>query len=220
VSSARGLDGLYSEVLQQAFDAEDNTVMSRFKLLIGRILATKEPLSVSAHSELGDDDNPAGLVELILPALGSLLSGVNQLHVPVRALHASFFDFLTDQNRSKSYYVDPSHHNRSLTLSCLRVMRSGLRFNICGLETSHLRNTDVPDLTTRVENSILPHLSYGCRFWADHLRLTAYDTDILNELRNFLHHRFLYWLEVFSLIKKINAASGMLLSMLEWNQVS
>jgi hypothetical protein len=220
VSSARGLDGLYSEVLQQAFDAEDDTVMSRFKLLIGRILATKEPLSVSAHSELGDDDDPAGLVELILPALGSLLSGVNQLHVPVRALHASFFDFLTDQNRSKSYYVDPSHHNRSLTLSCLRVMRSGLRFNICGLETSHLRNTDVPDLTTRVENSILPHLSYGCRFWADHLRLTAYDTDILNELRNFLHHRFLYWLEVFSLIKKINAASGMLLSMLEWNQVS
>jgi len=218
--SACGLDGLYLEVLQQAFDEKDDIVMSRFKLLIGRMLATKEPLSVSAHSELGGDGDPAALVELILPALGSLLSGVNQLHVPVRALHASFFDFLTDQHRSKSYYVDPSHHNHNLTLSCLRVMRSGLRFNICSLETSHLRNADVPHLTTRVENAILPHLSYGCRFWADHLSLITYDTEILEELRDFLHHRFLYWLEVFSFIKKINAASGMLLSMLEWNQVS
>jgi hypothetical protein len=67
MSSTRGLDGLYSEVLQQAFDAEDNTVMSRFTLLIGRILATKEPLSVSAHSALGGEDDPVGFAELILP---------------------------------------------------------------------------------------------------------------------------------------------------------
>ncbi|KIM87374.1 hypothetical protein PILCRDRAFT_814882 [Piloderma croceum F 1598] len=218
MSSARGLDGLYSEVLRQAFDADDDTVMSRFKLLMGRILATKEPLSVSAHSELRGDDDPAGLVELILPSLASLLSGVNQQHVPVRALHASFFDFLTDRNRSKSYFVDPSQHSHSLMLSSLRVMESGLRFNICNLETSHVRNTDVPDLAARVENTILPHLSYGCRFWADHLITTAYDTEILSKLRDFFHHRFLYWLEVLSLLKKINVASRMLRSMLEWNQ--
>jgi hypothetical protein len=39
--SEPGLDGLYSEVLRQVFNAEDDTVMSRFKLLMGRILATK-----------------------------------------------------------------------------------------------------------------------------------------------------------------------------------
>jgi hypothetical protein len=52
VSSADGLDGLYLEVLPEAFDEKDGTVMSRFKLVMGRILATKEPLSISAHSEL------------------------------------------------------------------------------------------------------------------------------------------------------------------------
>jgi hypothetical protein len=78
----------------------------RFKLLMGRILATKEPLPVSAHSELRDDDNHAELVELIPPLPGSLLRGVNQQHVPVRAPHASSLDFSTDPNRSKSYYVD------------------------------------------------------------------------------------------------------------------
>jgi AAA ATPase domain len=148
VSTAHGLDELYSEVLHQAFNAENNTDMNRFKLVMGKILVTKEPLSVSAHSELWKDDDPAGLVEIILPLLGSLLSGVNQQHVPVRPLHTSFFDFLTNQNRSKSYYVDPHQHNHSLMLSSFQVMRSGLRFNICHLETSHLRNIDVPGLTT------------------------------------------------------------------------
>src|ERR1700679_2522085 len=147
VSSARGLDALYSEVLGQTFNANDSTVMSRFKSVMGRILATKEPLSISAHSELRDDDDPPDLVELVVQFLGSLLSGVSQDGVPVRALHTSFVDFLTDKSRSKSYYVNPSQYNRSLALSSLRAMKSGLQFNICGLEPSHCRNTDVPDLT-------------------------------------------------------------------------
>jgi AAA ATPase domain len=220
VSSARGLDALYLEVLGQTFNSKDSTVMSRFKLVMGRILATKEPLSISAHSELRGDGDPPDLVELVVQFLGSLLSGVNQDDVPVRALHASFLDFLTDESRSKSYYVIPSQHNHSLALSSLRVMKSELRFNICGLETSHCRNTDVLDLTTRIEKNILPHLSYGCRFWTDHIVVMAYDTRILDELRDFFHHRFLYWLEVLSLIKGINLAAKILRSVMRWNQVS
>ena len=214
--SARGLDALYSEALRQVFHGRDVVAVSRCKLVMGWILATKEPLSISAHSELRGDN----LVEFILPQLGSFLSGVDQRHIPIRPLHASFFDFLTDPNRStETYHVDPSQQNHSLTLSCLRVMKSGLRFNIVGLETSHCRNADVPGLAIRIEKTILPRLSYGCRFWADHLSATAYDTDILNEVKDFLHYRLLYWLEVLSLIKKVNMASGMLLSVVRWNPV-
>ena len=218
VTSPQGLDGLYTEVLGQAFDAHNPVAMSRFKQVMGRILATREPLSISSHSELRADDEPADLVELIVQLLGSLMSGVNQLHVPVQALHTSFVDFLTDEDRSKSYYVDPSQHNRNLTLSSLRVMKFGLHFNICNLETSHLRNAEVADLAIRVEAAILPHLSYGCRFWADHLLTTGYDTTILDAVHNFLHDHFLYWLEVLSLIQKIDIALGMLESILEWDQ--
>jgi hypothetical protein len=75
------------------------------------------------------------------------------------------------------------------------------------------------NLTTRIQNTILPQLSYGCRFWADHLSATVYDTKIVNELGDFFRHRFLYWLEVLSVVKKINVASRMLVSLLEWNQV-
>ena len=216
--STSGLDGLYSEALRQVFHGRDKEAVSHCKLVMGWILATKEPLSISAHSELHLEGDK--LVKSILPQLGSFLSGVDQPHVPIRPLHASFFDFLTDRNRStETYYIDPSQPHRSLTLSCLRVMKSSLRFNIAGLETSHCRNADVPDLATRIEKTILPHLSYGCRFWADHLAATAYDTDILNEVKDFLHYRLLYWLEVLSLIKNVNMASRMLLSVLRWNQV-
>ena len=214
--SARGLDGLYSEVLRQAFHGRDDDAVSRCKLVMGWILATKEPLSISSHSELRGDN----LVEFVLPQLGSFFSGVDQQNIPIRPLHASFFEFLTNKKRSTdTYYIDPLQQNRSLTLSSLRVMKSCLRFNIAGLETSHRRNVDVPDLATRIQTTVLPHLSYGCRFWADHLGATAYDADILNEVNDFLHHRLLYWLEVLSLIKKVNRASGMLLSVLHWNQV-
>jgi hypothetical protein len=219
-SSTRGLDGLYFEVLSQSFNPNNAMVMARFKEVMGRILVTKEPLSVSAHSEMYCGSDDAELVTLITQSMGSLLSGVNQADAPVRALHASFFEFLTDANRSKSYYVDASRQNWNLTLSTFRVMKKGLRFNICGLKTSHLRNSNVLDLPTRIKKAILPHLSYSCRFWSAHLVSTAYDAEILGELRDFLYNYLLYWLEFLSLAKYVNIASSMLRAISEWNQVS
>ena len=187
--SARGLDALYSEALRQVFHGRDDDAVSRCKSVMGWILATKEPLSISAHSQLRGDK----LAELILPKLRSFFSGVDQQDIPIRPLHASFFEFLTHQNRStETYYVDPSQQDLGLTLSSFRVMKSGLRFNIAGLETSHCRNADVLDLAPRIQNTIPPYLSYGCRFGADHLGATAFDVGILNEVKDFLHYRLLY----------------------------
>ncbi|KIM79211.1 hypothetical protein PILCRDRAFT_74639, partial [Piloderma croceum F 1598] len=217
-SLTHGLDGLYSEVLSQSFDTNNIMVMSRFKAVMGRVLVAKEPLSVSTHSELCCGVYDAELVVLITQSMGSLLSGVNQVDVPVRALHASFFDFLTDENRSKSYYVDPAPQSLGLTLSTFRIMTKQLRFNICDLKTSYLRNSDVPDLAANINTAIPPHLSYSCRFWSDHLVSTAYNTEIINELHNFFHNRLLYWLEVLSLTKHVNIASSMLQGVLKWHQ--
>jgi hypothetical protein len=102
--------------------------------------------------------------------------------------------------------VDPHLHSHSLVLSSMQVMKSGLLFNICSLETSHCQNSDVPDLTTHIEKTILPHLSYDYHFWAENLRASEYDTEILEELRDFFHHHLLYWLKVLSLLKKVNMA--------------
>lgn len=217
--SAQGLDALYSEVLSQAFNIKDETDISRFRVVMGRVLAVKEPLSVMAHSELHSQGEPANVTELVVRQLGSLLSGVNQADVPVMALHSSFFDFLKDKARSGHFYVDPSPHNQSLTLSTFQVMKAGLQFNICKLETSYLQNDDVPDLAERVKKYLSEHLSYACRFWADHLITTQYNLAILKHLQYFLEDQLLYWLEVLSVIKQVNIASAMLSRVSNWIQV-
>jgi hypothetical protein len=193
--------------------------MNRFRAVMGRILAAREPLSIASLSELRDEVDRPDIVKLIVGQLGSLLSGVGQWDAPLRALHTSFSDFLTDESRSKTFYVDPSHQNRCLAMSSLRVMKIGLQFNICQLKTSYLRNSDIPELPSLTEKYIPPYLSYACRAWAAHLVVTPYDGETAESLRIFLYQQLLYWLEVLSLIGKVDIASPMLLSILAWIQV-
>jgi hypothetical protein len=219
ISAARGLDGLYLQVLSQAFDVNNGTVLSRFRNVMGRILAAREPLSMMCHSELRAEDDHRDIVGLIVRPLGSLLSGVHQDNVPLRALHASFFDFLMDKRRSRAFYVDPLQQNGCLSMSCLRVMKTGLKFNICKLKTSHVRNSDVPNLDSLIKEYIPPHLHYACRAWVDHLLATAYSSEAAESLRFFLRRQLLYWLEVLSLIKAVSIAPPMLLSVSHWAEV-
>jgi len=217
-SNLSALDQLYFDILMRTFPSENATFMDRFRMILGRVLAAHEPLSISSLKELHCEDDFVD-VGLVISPLGSLLSGVAQQNIAVRPLHTSFRDFLTDVNRSKSFFIDTSRHHRSLALASMRVMKSELRFNICNLQTSHIRNVDVSDLTAHVKLAVSPHLSYSCRFWADHLLATKYEHDVLEALRYFLNNHFLYWLEVLSIIKQVNMASRMLSLVMNWIKV-
>jgi hypothetical protein len=140
---------------------------------MGCMLAAREPLSISALKKLCSEQKSDSMVALIIRPLGSLLSGVTQESVPIRLLHTSFRDFLTNRDRSGPFYIDVSLHHHSLALMSLQVMMEELRFNICQLETSHQLNNEFSDLTERIKKAISSHLSYSCRFWADHLHATA-----------------------------------------------
>jgi hypothetical protein len=131
--------------------------------------------------------------------------------------HQSFIDFLIDPARSTSnFFVNRGQETRSLTLTCLRAMKEELRFNICDLKTSYLQNIDIPDITTRVEECIHPHVSYSCCFWANHLAETTFDIQVFEALQYFMETQFLFWLEVLSLIKRVNLASSILLLLSDW----
>ncbi|KAF7966723.1 hypothetical protein HWV62_37265, partial [Athelia sp. TMB] len=218
VTSRRNLDELYTSILSREFKEDDKVAMSRFRRVMGNILAAKEPLSMRSHSELWRQCDEDDLVESIVEPLGSLLSGTNAGDVPISALHTSFFDFLKDHERSGAYYVDPTQQNQHLALASLRVMNARLKFNICGLESSHNRNSAVPDLAARIHNSIGTVLLYSCRFLGAHIDHTAQDEDMLRELNFFFSERFLYWLEVLSLEKYINIASRSLGIIMTWTE--
>lgn len=70
-----------------------------------------------------------------------------------------------------------------------------LKFNICGLETSHLFNSQVPDFAERVQSNISGQLSYGCTYWISHITSTPNDglQQILDTLLS--GPRMLHWIE-------------------------
>jgi hypothetical protein len=139
-----------------------------------------------------------------------LLSGVGQTSTPVSPLHTSFRDFLLDPSRSNEFHVDLSGVDDGFSASCFNIMQNCLRFNICNLETSHLANSDISDLSSRIERAIPDHLSYACRFWGDHLCDSSLTSDLLRNLKLFLKKQFLYWLEAMSLIGAIADAQSAL----------
>jgi hypothetical protein len=210
------LDHLYTGILTQKFKTENATRMRRFKSIMGMVMVSREPLSMSSLKKLCYEE---GAVGLIIRPLGPLLSGVADESFPVRPLHTSFRDFLIDKDRAGIFFIDVSEHHRNLALSCFRVMRTELRFNICGLKTSYHHNNELMTHHARNESAITAHLSYACRFWTDHLIITKFDKDLGEEVREFLHMRLLFWLEVLSLEKATTIASKGLVSIVEWSKV-
>ena len=54
------------------------------------------------------------------------------------------------------FYIDQQATNEKLTMACFHAMRLGqeLKFNICDLESSYLRNDEVKDLAQRIKARI------------------------------------------------------------------
>jgi hypothetical protein len=213
------LDGLYLAVLRQNVGEDDADTMDYFKLIMGRILAAIEPLSVSALDELCSPDEPEDPVH-ILKYLGALLSGADEKEVPVHPLHTSFCEFLLDPIRSQDFHVDLSLGHKHLAFACLQAMKCGLSFNISQLDNSHLCNDKVPKLVTNIRDTIPIHLAYSCCNWTVHLQNTAFNVGLLQQVQYFMHFQFLYWLEVLSLCKEFSIASSAMIIAADWIQVS
>jgi hypothetical protein len=99
-------------------------------------------------------------------------------------------------------------------------MKADLQFNICRLEDSHIRNSDVYDLPNRITTYISPQLSYSSRFWADHLDATVFDNGILKDIQLLVHTKFLYWLEVLSVLQETAIATNALTTAAKLAEVS
>jgi hypothetical protein len=81
----------------------------------------------------------------------------------------------------------------------------------------YLQNEDI--IRALNEDAITAHLSYASRFGTDHLVATKFGEDISGEVREFLHTRLFFWLEVLSLVKGMEIALEALLSIAKWSKV-
>ncbi|KIM73368.1 hypothetical protein PILCRDRAFT_15274, partial [Piloderma croceum F 1598] len=208
------LDALYATALHAAGKWDRDDVCTDFRAVLGAIVTARAPLSDTTIDRLFSLDGPRSS-GFILSRLRCLLQW--SPGQPVRVLHASFEDYLTDPKRcgDQRWFIDMCFHHHQFALSCFRTMKMELKFNICDLETSHISNDDVLDLPARIQKYIPNHLSYSCRSWAEHVRRTNFRIDIIACLDEFLCRRLLYWLEVLSLIKAVPIASPALSSIVD-----
>jgi hypothetical protein len=191
---------------------------------MGQILGASEPLpleSLNAMRRHFPDKSEHYEVQVMVEHMGSLLSGTTNSSTPIRPLHASFRDFLTDQSYSGEFFVDISKVQHDLAFASLRVMEHGLSFNICDLKSSYLPNSEDPGLRERVKKCISPHLSYACRFWPVHMQTTHFGPDLAKEIKSFFdHERLFFWLEVLCLINALSGAVPALPLIAKWLKVS
>ena len=217
------LDGLYKDVLEGYFTDEESRVL--FRSVVGQLITSIEPLTIRSlillrqHASYEKDSDAA--VTGILSRLGSLLTNVNSsdINLPIVPLHTSFRDFLTNEDKSRDFYVGVRDAHDQLAHSCLNLLLDpldGVKFNICKLETSYLANDDIEDLTTRVDENIPPALLYACRFWDDHLKHTDFKMDLFRKVETFFKEKFLFWLEALSLTRIIGLAPSAFATLNMW----
>ncbi|KAG2350100.1 hypothetical protein BDR05DRAFT_955961, partial [Suillus weaverae] len=222
-TGTRLLDDMYKRILTDIIpEKERREAIPAFRSVMGQILASLEPLPRAALAVIRQHFSSADgryKVDWVIGPLSSLLTGTTDLHTPIRPLHASFYDFLTDKSRSRDFFVDRTLVQGDLAFASLRVMDSerGLRFNICSLENSYLPNSSVPELEKRVKDSISTELSYSCRFWGTHVKAMSFESSLAKEVEAFFDgERLLWWLEALALMKSLGGSVVTLSSIADW----
>jgi NACHT domain len=216
------VDMLYQQILDFSFKNADNATLGLLRAVVGTIIVAQVPL----HRDdlkyfVTQEDNVA---EWRLNTILHRLSSV--IHVdPLRIRHLSFAEFMTDADRCRDqrFYIDKGKLHQTMVDSCMLIMKENLRFNICRLESSYLRNSEVSDLAERIATFIPSPLSYSCRFWVAHLSdaiIYVNEKDIMKEINEFLHVNFLHWLEIISLIREVSQLKATLTALTSLIEVS
>ena len=201
VNATTTLDSLYTSILQEAFGDGDPEDDPKIRSVLGAVILAANPLSPSTIAALLgldiDDVSP------LLSSAHSLLTLQEDTDLPVRPFHKSFPDFITDPTRcvEQRFHVSPPDHHSELLIGCLKLMNRGLERDMCKLPDA-VTNSEVEDLQERTERYIDQCLRYACTSWHKHLIGTVLSRTptIRSVLHQLLEGRFLFWLEVLSIL--------------------
>ena len=215
------IDSLYTQVLNQASDDNDQAFCPHFKLVVGTVLLISNPLSMKALSGLLRNCVTQPRIHSTLRTLHSLLLIPDNVEDPVRIFHKSFPDFLMNPGRCTDirFFVDPPKYHRVILLSCLDVMKRELKKNICNLDNS-TPFSKIEDLPACRAACVGDALGYACQFWTNHLARAATssadDEEIQKQIDEFFTTCFLFWVEVLSLMGNLDISVYALNEIQQW----
>ncbi|PVF93270.1 hypothetical protein CPB86DRAFT_687421, partial [Serendipita vermifera] len=126
--------------------------------------------------------------------------------------HPTFREFLLDIKVAGQFYINMEEAHGLMAKGCLQVMESELKFNICGLESSFLLNSQVDDLQDRISTSISKQLQYSSIHWPSHLvnsgnpSCNQQVTEAVLQLCK--SPKSLYWMETLSALGQVSNAGS------------
>ncbi|KAF7505377.1 hypothetical protein GJ744_000998 [Endocarpon pusillum] len=201
------LNEIYVTVLRKSIYAEytreeKEEVYSALRLILGSVVTLFSPLSVdSLRTLLGD---PTEDVNETLNDLHAILDIPENRTLPLRLHHPSFRDFLLDKSRcgDPNFWVEEKQAHQTLADSCMRLMSTSLKQDICGVGTP---GAFVADLErSRVDQCLPAEVQYGCLYWIQHLQKSGIQLYNHDQTHQFLKEHFLHWLEVLSWMGKVS----------------
>ncbi|KIM32010.1 hypothetical protein M408DRAFT_63943, partial [Serendipita vermifera MAFF 305830] len=196
---------LYLAAIESRVDSEEAESRLIARLVIGvaphRALCDK---SIAAFSGL-----ELGIVSSWVDDLGSLLYRDHTINGGIRVRHISILEYLTGRFCPLDFRVDLKQADVELSMYSLQTMMTELRFNICGLESSYRSNSEIDNLSERVQENVSDILQYSCLHWSSHLCSNSdpASKDTCETLDKFLRGEYLfYWLEVLSVMSQVPVA--------------
>ncbi|KAF9786511.1 hypothetical protein BJ322DRAFT_1218661 [Thelephora terrestris] len=214
------LDSLYVSILHDAFGDDEPEDDAKVRLVLAVVTLAANPLSPSSIATLLGFD--LGDIFLILSSLHSLLILSEDVHHPIRPFHKSFPDFIVDsaQCTNQRFWLQPPIHHTKILLACLELMNEKLKQNMCQLPDG-VTNVEVKDLKERTREHIDKALEYACKSWHKHLDSGSMEkVKITPVLHRSLEEKFLFWLEVLSVLGATRGAVDALERAEKWVDVS
>jgi len=203
--SEKKLDEIYTTILthsvSRSFDKYEKEELCRlFKEIVGSIIVLFDTLSAANLARLLN--KPKEEIVQTLDDLHSVLEVPESQEYSIRLLRPSFHHFLLDKKRCRDqqFWVDEREAHETLAQSCLQLMFSSLKRDICDLHAPGALASEVE--SSRREHYLPSDLQYACRYWVQHLQGSEAHLDDDCQVHQFLQKHFLHWLEALSLIGK------------------
>jgi hypothetical protein len=215
------LDGLYSHILLQASNSSTHFSSAHHDLrsLLVALVLVQQPLTADGLAVMAGMDNDT--CHECLRRISALLDFQHDTDEPVRVMHLSFPDFLSDPHRCSSlpdYVVNVSSDHLWMAERCLELMINHLTYDICRIGNPSLLNTEVVDLEERRKEYITESLRYACRFWLihwlEHIRTAGSQARIPTGLEIFCAQHLLHWIEVLSLTGNLHAVQRTMMDLM------
>ena len=138
----------------------------------------------------------------------------------IRPLHLTLREFLVDEECCpEGFFVNRRGHHLQVAQSCLRIMNDALQRDMCQVGDGF--KEDIEDLESRVQDRIPAHVQYACLYWTSHLVESdpTIDAGVQLLLERFCRTKVIEWMEVLSLMNRLELAVHGLVRVHPWAKV-